>query len=92
MKNKKIIALALFAVTAGTSLFAGDQTAWERKTVEKAKREAQKEDASTFVSSLSPFHYKQFQSFTPEQKKLAMDYADGNKMTPDEAVSKVGGR
>jgi hypothetical protein len=89
----KIQWIALTLITAGTSLFADTQanqeTAWERKTMDRCKKEMMKEDEATFSSSLSPFAKKQYQGFTPEQRKKAMDYADSNKMSPDDAVAKV---
>lgn len=50
----------------------------------------QQQDDKTFASSLNYTNKKKYQNFTPDQKKTAMDYADNNNMSPDDAVTKVG--
>ncbi len=83
--NKKFMALALLGVTAGISLQAEGEVAWQKKPID----ECRKGDASSFESSLSHYSAAKYRSFTPEQKKKAMDLADNNKMSPDDAVDKV---
>jgi hypothetical protein len=101
MKQKQLIALALFGMVAGASLFADQavqenqtnhETAWERKSMDKCKREMQKNDESTFSAALSPYAKKQYQGFSSDQRRKAMDYADHNNMSPDDAVAKVAGQ
>jgi len=53
------------------------------------KKDAENQDEFSFSSSLSTYYYQKFQTLTPEQKKMAMDNADHNRMTPDDGVAKV---
>jgi hypothetical protein len=92
MKNKKIIALALLVASLGTSAYAGEQVAWEKKNPEQYKKEVAKQNESSFVASLSPYYAQQYKKMTPEEKRKAMEYADNNKMSPDAAIDKVIGR
>jgi hypothetical protein len=50
---------------------------------------ALKEDEETFLSDVQPESEDLYDDFTSQQRKQAMDYADGNKMSPDEAIAKV---
>jgi hypothetical protein len=89
MTQKLLMATALIASAITVQLQAGEETAWSRKSTDSCKQETAKRDESTFVSKLSPYSYKQWENFTPAQKNAAMDYADANKMAPDEAVDRV---
>jgi hypothetical protein len=83
--TKKFIALALLGVTAGISLQAEGEVAWQKKPLD----ECRKGDAGTFENSLSPYAMGKYRTFNADQKKKAMDYADNNKMSPDDAVERV---
>jgi hypothetical protein len=87
MKKTILTAAALMSLAAG--LQAGEETAWQRKTMDSVKQEMAKSDESSFTSRLSAYSYQQYLRLTPEQKKQAMDFADNNKMSPDEAVLRV---
>lgn len=84
-----LVCLMGLMTTAALSLQAGEETAWQRRTQEQCKKDAMKDDGATFAGSLSPYAYKQYKNFSEAQKKKAMDYADNNKMSPDDAVAKV---
>jgi hypothetical protein len=60
--------------------------------LEKCKKDADKKDQGSFAASLSAFSKTQFQNFSEDQKKKAMDMADDNEMNPDDAVAKVAGK
>jgi hypothetical protein len=66
----------------------GDTSKCE-KQMDQCKKEAPKTDEDSFASSLSHHSRSQFRNFTPEQKRKAMDYADKNRMSPEDAVAKV---
>lgn len=92
--KRNFMMVALLGVTAGASLSANDQNqspnnqnnvAWQKKTLD----ETRKDDESSFASQLSPYTHNYWRSFSPDQKKRAMDMADKNKMSPDDAVEKV---
>lgn len=101
MKTKKIIALGFLAIAVGSSLTAGELITWESKpmdkdrcqrdgkTMERCAKENAEDNAYNFTALLSPDVYKIYEDFTPEQKQQAMDYADGNKMSPNDAVREV---
>jgi hypothetical protein len=92
---KKILALSLL------SLLTIGANAWERKpmdsdrcqrdgkTMQRCQKENDDDNEYIFTSLLSPQAYKLYNDFTPEQKKMAMDNADRNRMDPNSAVSKV---
>lgn len=48
------------------------------------------EDEADFVNQLTQYHLQKFKLFNANQKDQAMSFADGNRMTPDAAVDKVG--
>ncbi len=56
------------------------------------KKEIPQSDESSFKSAMGYRARMKYNKFTPEQKTKAMDLADNNKMTPDEAVNKVAGK
>ncbi len=60
-----------------------------KKDAEACKKSAQISDETSFMNALSPYSKSQFQKFSPDQKKKAMDMADGAKISPDDAVTKV---
>lgn len=86
---KNFAKLALLGVAASACLCAEDQVAWEKKTIDQCKKEASSKDESSFEGALTPHAKRQYRDLTDVQRKKAMDYADKNKMTPDEAVAKV---
>jgi hypothetical protein len=92
MKKRSFTSLVLAGVAASAVLYANDPVAWEKKTPDKCVKESGKADESSFASSLSPYTYGMYKDFTPDQKKRAMDFADHNKMSPDDAVMKVAGK
>ena len=96
--KRNFMMVALLGVTAGASLNAADQNqvsqnapngqnnlAWQRKSAD----EMRKDDESSFAGQLSPYTYNYWRDFNPDQRKKAMDLADKNKMSPDDAVAKV---
>lgn len=60
---------------------------------EKKRKECQaradKKDEESFQSELNPRTFSKYQGFSSEQKIKAMDYADKNRMSPNDAVDKV---
>lgn len=61
-------------------------------TMDMCKRDADKTDESSFANALSPGNKAQFTGLSADQKKKAMDMADGNKMDPDDALAKTLGK
>lgn len=55
----------------------------------ECKADAKGDDMSSFKYHLSPYSKSLFENFTPKQREKAMDLADKNKMSPDDAVMKV---
>ncbi len=96
MKIKNFAKLTILAI-ASTSML----TAWESKPVDypkcrkdgKSDQRCQKENREdnlyTFGAELSTDSFTVFNDFTADQKDKAMRLADGNKMSPDDAVAKV---
>jgi hypothetical protein len=104
MKSKKIFALALLGITTGVCVYGGDEIVWQKKEMDadrckqqgKTTQRCQKENADdnkySFESNLSPDVYKVYENFTPDEKTMAMNYADNNRMDPNDAVAKVAKR
>lgn len=87
--NKQKLLMAAALIASAFTLQAGEETAWSRKNPDSCKQDMAKRDVTSFESKLSPYSAKQWENFTADQKHAAMDYADANKMSPDEAVDKV---
>ncbi len=51
--------------------------------------DAARTDEDSFVSHLSNKATVIYNKFTPEEKQQAMDFADNDRMPPEDAVSKV---
>ncbi len=66
-----------------------DSAASCKKEAEECKRDAHKTDEGSFYHKLSPVYRSMFKNFNAKQKVQAMDMADKNKMSPDDAVAKV---
>ncbi len=60
--------------------------------LKECEQKAPDKDEASFVFALSSYANSLFQKFSAEQKKQAMDFADGNKMAPDDAVLKASGQ
>lgn len=60
-----------------------------KKEAEECKQDAHKTDEGSFYHKLSPVYRSMFKGFNAKQKVQAMDMADKNKMSPDDAVAKV---
>ena len=60
MKNKIVLAVAFLSIASGVSLQAGEETAWQRKSVDSVKQELAKTDESSFTSRLSAYSYEQY--------------------------------
>ncbi len=60
-----------------------------KKDVEACRKNAPKKDLASFESELSRHSRSIYKKFSDDQKRKAMDYADGTKMSPDDAVGKV---
>jgi hypothetical protein len=60
-----------------------------KRDKESCMKDVERDDMDEFREELSDLSLSQFEKFTPDQKKKAMDYADNNKMKPDDAVQKV---
>ncbi len=58
---------------------------------DKCKSNVFDNDAYSFALELTDYDKGLFSKFTMDQKKLAMDLADRNKMSPGDAVSKIAG-
>lgn len=56
------------------------------------KKNAEKRDEESFQGQLSPSAFSKYQGFSNQQKIKAMDHADHNKMSPNDAVEKVAGK
>lgn len=61
------------------------------RTAEECKEDVVADDTSSFEMTLSAYAKTLFSKFSPEQKKKALDLADGNKMPTDDAVAKIAG-
>jgi hypothetical protein len=84
-----------------SSAYAENQICWERRPVDWSRcrrdgksydrciRENNEDNEYNFTSMLSPNSYKVYEDFSVEQKQRAMDYADGNRMDPNDAVARV---
>ena len=48
-----------------------------------------KNDEISFSTLLNTYYFDKFEKFNSDQKQKAMDYADNNKMTPNDAVAEV---
>jgi len=100
MRNKKA-SFTLLSLTLGICMLSSELSAWQRtpmnlqrcqqqgKTPQRCEKENAEDNAYSFEALLSPDSYKKYNDFSPDQKKMALDYADGNKMDPNEAVAKV---
>ena len=62
-----------------------------KRNMEMCKKNANASDEDSFSSALSQNSRKQYMTMDSSQRTKAMDYADGNKMSPDDAVMKVMG-
>lgn len=60
-----------------------------KKELEKCKKEAPNKDQESFSRALNKYNQHMFKDLKMDQQKKAMDYADNNAMSPDDAVSKV---
>ncbi len=104
MKKNKWITLLLVGVAVCSVSWqrsgAGEQCKKNRDTCSKSKDmcqadydacmdDAAQQDEDSFLSSATSDSADVYDNFTSMQKKQAMDYADGNKMPPDEAIAKV---
>lgn len=89
MKRKNLMTLALLGITSLVSFSAqaDQETAWSRSAKDEQKQE--RADEKSFAARLSPLNNTRFWNMTPDQRKSAMDMADQNKMSPDEAVDKA---
>ncbi len=97
MRNTSLILFSIAALTCS------DLAAWQRQSkidcqnkkkaceqaVDNCEKQISKRDESNFAASLNSVNRAKFYKFTPEQKKRAMNAADNNRMTPNEAVSKI---
>lgn len=55
----------------------------------RCRKRAAMEDESSFIQALSSKSFRKYQLLTEKQKKRVLDYADHNRMQPDDAVAKV---
>ncbi|MFI5334450.1 MAG: hypothetical protein ACHQT8_04710 [Chlamydiales bacterium] len=55
----------------------------------QCKKDAESSDEASFATNLNKSNRNLFKELTPDQKKNAMDYADKNKMSPNDAMAKV---
>lgn len=62
-----------------------------KKDNDKCQQHVHSKDMSSFESELTPYAKSIFTQFSDDRKTKAMDYADKNKMSPDDAVAKVAG-
>ena len=97
----KLTKLTALAVASGICLFASDLMAWQSKPInynkckkdgktdQRCEKENTEDNLYTFGAELSTDSFKYFNNFTPEEKQQAMSLADGNKMSPDEAVARI---
>ena len=88
---KKNVTFSLLALSLGllVNVNAGEETAWAKRSTQDTQAEVNKENKCNFESQLSHYSYMEYMKFNPMQKKKAMDYADNNKMSPDNAVMRV---
>lgn len=57
--------------------------------MEGCKKDAATADTNSFAAALSNSQRSQFNKMSMDQKKQVMDWSDGNKMNPDDAVVKM---
>jgi len=60
-----------------------------KQNMKECKANIEKKDLASFEAALSSYSRTTFAKFSNDQKKKAMDYADKNTMSPDDAVTKV---
>jgi hypothetical protein len=101
MKAKNFAKLSMLSIVAVSCLFT--LSAWSKKPVnytkckkegktdQRCEKETREDNLYTFGAELSVPVFPLFNDFTAAQKDQAMDYADGNRMSPDKAVQKVAG-
>jgi hypothetical protein len=104
MSSKKFptnIGLTLMSLASGVCMFTADLNGWERQAIDYDRCKNQGDSEGTckkrdaeineqnFANLLRADALLLFQGFSPEDKQRAMDYADGNKMSPNDAVAKV---
>ena len=82
----KVLMLALLSMTAV------NLNAWERmsmdtarcqrdgKDMQRCQKENNEDNEHNFTTLLSPQSFKMYNDFLPEQKRMAMDNADNNRM------------
>lgn len=97
MKFGAILTFAALTVSG----FAGEEIAWSRKPVDynrcqkegksysRCEKENADENQRSFESQLNLQSRKMYNEFSSDHKKMAMDYADNNRMPPNDAVAKV---
>jgi hypothetical protein len=93
--------LAVWSVAVGICFFAGDLMAWQSKPIDYNKcrkkkqtvRCCEKKNAEanlhTFMAELNSDSLDYFNSFSTQQQRQAMNLADGNQMSPNEAVARI---
>jgi hypothetical protein len=101
MKTKNFTKLAILTLASTACLSTSELSAWESKPVnyskcrkdgksdERCQKENREDNLYTFGAELSTDSFTTFNDFTDDQKNKAMSLADGNKMSPDDAVAKV---
>ncbi len=101
--DKKLTKLMLTATSAAILFSANDLDAWQKKPIDYArckqdgknerrcKKENLEDNLHDFGTYLSTDAFKVFNDFSPREKQRAMEYADNDKMSPDEAVDMVSG-
>jgi hypothetical protein len=101
---KTIAKCALLSFALGMCFQITELAAWERKPVDydrcrsdgispqRCEKQTEDDNMHDFEVLLRTNSLKVFNDFLPAQKKQAMDYADHNQMSPDDAVAKVRAR
>ena len=79
-----------FATLFSSAAFAGHRPHWTPAGGEVKRHEEVKPlTESDFVSTLSDYHRKRFNRFSPAQKNAAFQYFKAQGMSPDSAVEQV---
>lgn len=87
---KSLLSSMLFIATLFSSAaFAGHRPCWTPAGEVKRQQEAAPLTESDFVHTLSDFHRKRFNRFSPAQKNAAFQYFKAQGMSADGAVEQV---
>ena len=66
-----------------------EQKAKCKPALQQCKQDVPSSDANSFAMACSNYYRNKFNKMTMDEKKQIMDFADKNKMAPDDAVKQM---